>query len=169
MKRDESVRSEEAGRVRTKCGRLRAGKGDLGRALRPDGKKPSRRMLERTAQAVGKGAPDPEAAKGAGSPLALATGAARRGRGLLLARPRDESLLLLPCNDVHTVGMRHRIDVAFVDGAGNVLEAHRDVGSCRRLRHRKAVAVVERFSTCSTPWFSTGDRIGMVRMEGEGL
>lgn len=111
-------------------------------------------------------APQKDESKSGGHPLALAVGPARRARGLLFERPREEALILLPCNDVHTVGMRRRIDVAFVDGSGNVLEAHRDVGSCRRLRHRRAVAVVERFSTCASPWFAPGDRIGMVRVEG---
>lgn len=111
-------------------------------------------------------APQKEESKSGGHPLTLAVGPVRRARGLLFERPREEALILLPCNDVHTVGMRRRIDVAFVDGSGNVLEAHRDVGSCRRLRHRRAVAVVERFSTCASPWFAPGDRIGMVRVEG---
>lgn len=86
-------------------------------------------------------------------------------RGLLLARANAETLLLMPCNDVHTVGMRRRIDIAFVDGAGRVLEAHRDVGPMRRLRRREAVAVVERFSSCLSAWFTAGDRIGVVRLK----
>lgn len=96
--------------------------------------------------------------------LAIASGAATRLRGLLLSRPNDEALLLVPCSDVHTAGMRRRIDIAFVDDAGRVIEAHRDVGPMRRLRNRGAAAVLERFSSCSSPWFSEGDRLGVVRI-----
>ena len=77
------------------------------------------------------------------------------------------ALLLAPCNDVHTAGMRHRLDIAFVDAQGLVLEAHRDVGPCRRLRNKSAEAVVERFSSCATPWFTAGDRVGVVCMKGD--
>ena len=94
--------------------------------------------------------------------LGLATSLAKRMRGLLLSRPDEGALLLLPCADVHTVGMGRRIDVAFVDGTGCVLAAYRDVGPFRRLRHRGAAAVVERFSSCATPWFEPGDRMGVV-------
>lgn len=102
-------------------------------------------------------------------PLTLAGGAASKARGLLFSRPNCGALLLMPCNDVHTVGMRHRLDIAFVDAAGCVVECHRDVGPFRRLRNKKAVAVVERFSSCSSPWFSQGDRMGVVNMEGVRL
>lgn len=99
-------------------------------------------------------------------PLALAGGSARKARGLLFTRPNEGALLLMPCGDVHTVGMRHRLDIAFVDAAGVVLESYRSVGPFRRLRRKGAVAVVERFSSCASPWFSEGDRVGVVRVEG---
>lgn len=100
-------------------------------------------------------------------PLALAGGAVRKARGLLFSCPNDEALLFMPCGDVHTAGMRHRLDIAFVDASGIVLESYRSVGPFRRLRKKGAVAVVERFSSCSSPWFFTGDRVGVVRVEGE--
>ena len=99
--------------------------------------------------------------------LALAVRTARKARGLLLTAPNDKALLLMPCNDVHTAGMRHRLDIAFVDAQGLVLEAHRDVEPCRRLRNKSAEAVVERFSSCATPWFTAGDRVGVVCMKGD--
>lgn len=102
-----------------------------------------------------------------GRPLRLATRTARRARGLLFSSEHDEALLFVPCNDVHTAGMRHRLDIAFVDAAGLVLEAHRDVGPFRRLRNKDAEAVVERYSSCATPWFSAGDRVGVVCLKGE--
>lgn len=97
--------------------------------------------------------------------LSMATGAASRMRGLLLSQPGEGTLLLVPCADVHTVGMRKRLDIAFVDDEGRVIESHRDVGPMRRLRNRRAAAVIERFSSCSSPWFAEGDRLGVVRWE----
>lgn len=103
-----------------------------------------------------------------GQPLLLATHAARKTKGLLFSREHADALLLAPCCDVHTAGMHRRLDIAFVDARGCVLEAYRDVGPFRRLRNKGAAAVVERFSSCSSPWFSAGDRMGVVRLEGEG-
>ena len=100
-------------------------------------------------------------------PLRFALSHARRGRGLLMTRPNDESLLFLPCNDVHTFGMRHPIDVAFVDQSGRVLQTEYEVGPHRRLKNRRAVAVVERFSTQKTPWLAPGDQLGVVGLKGE--
>lgn len=48
-----------------------------------------------------------------------------RFRGLL-GRPRletGEGLLLLDCDSVHTMGMRHVIDVAFLDAQGKVVSS----------------------------------------------
>lgn len=102
-------------------------------------------------------------------PLTLAGRAARKARGLLFSKQSGGALLLMPCNDVHTVGMKHRLDIAFVDAGGCVVECHRDVGPFRRLRNRQAVAVVERFSSCASPWFSPGDLVGVVGVKGERL
>lgn len=129
--------------ARTKAGRERA----ANKARKP--------VKRREAPSVGDVREGPAA-------LGLATSLAKRMRGLLLSRPDEGALLLLPCADVHTVGMGRRIDVAFVDGTGCVLAAYRDVGPFRRLRHRGAAAVVERFSSCATPWFEPGDRMGVV-------
>ncbi len=95
----------------------------------------------------------------------LATSISQRARGLLFSRPRDEVLILMPCNDVHTVGMRYRLDIAFIDKRGRVLEAHRDVGPLHRFRNRRAIAVIERFSSCKTPWFDRGDRLAITRLK----
>lgn len=98
--------------------------------------------------------------------LTLATKAGRRTLGLLLSGPSDKALLLVPCSDVHTAGMRHAIDVAFVDRTGAVVESHRSVGPFRRLRNGKAVAVVERFSSCGEAWFCVGDQVMLSGREG---
>ena len=100
------------------------------------------------------GASGPEGDARVGRPLLIAARFRRKAKGLLFSPEHAGALLLAPCNDVHTAGMRHRLDIAFVDAQGLVLEAHRDVGPCRRLRNKSAEAVVERFSSCATPWFT---------------
>lgn len=67
-------------------------------------------------------------------------------------------LLLVPCHDVHTFGMRRPLDIAFVAADGTIVESHRDVGPGNRLKNKKASATIERFAA-SDPWFSPGDRI----------
>lgn len=104
-----------------------------------------------------------------------AASAADRGKGLLFDPPKEGGVALFPCKDVHTFGMRHAIDVAFVDGRGRVLEAHRSVRPLRRMRNRKAAIVVERIARADEPWFSVGDCLALSicrqdhdRLEGEG-
>lgn len=100
-------------------------------------------------------------------PLTFAVSPLRKMSGLLFSKPQQDALLLMPCCDVHTAGMRHRLDIAFINTAGFVMEAYRDVGSFHRMRHRGAIAVLERFSSCDTPWVKPGDRLGVVGMQGE--
>ena len=48
----------------------------------------------------------------------------------LLTRPNlrpDEGLWIEPCNAIHTIGMRSRIDVIFMDNANRVIATHREV------------------------------------------
>ncbi len=78
--------------------------------------------------------------------------------GLLGRREFDGALLLIPCHDIHTVGMRRSIDVAFIARDGTVIESHLCVGPNRRLRNRAATATLERFA-CNDPWYLPGDRI----------
>ena len=92
--------------------------------------------------------------------LRIATSWMKRMRGLLFSPMHSEVLLLAPCSDVHTVGMRYDLDIAFVDADGTVVEAYRDVGPMKRIRCRGAVATIERFSE-QGPWFGRGDRIGI--------
>ena len=96
----------------------------------------------------------------AAAPIELLTSASERLRGLLFRRPDGVTRLLLPCNDVHTFGMRYPIDIAFADDRGRVLEVHRWVGARKRRRCRRASMVAERFSA-GTPWFEVGDLIAM--------
>ena len=84
----------------------------------------------------------------------------RRLKGLYGRNGFDAVLLLAPCNDIHTFGMHHRLDIAFVAPTGMVLEAHRDVGPNRRLRNRRAAAVLERIAA-NQPWYEPGSRIAL--------
>jgi len=68
-----------------------------------------------------------------GLKVAVADSWWRRLRGLL-ARPRmqnGEGLLLLECGSVHTVGMGHPIDVAFLDVEGRVVRSIAFLGPWR--------------------------------------
>lgn len=51
------------------------------------------------------------------------TGSRGRARGLLGRDGIDGVLVLRPCRNVHTIGMRFAIDVAFCDRTGLVLKA----------------------------------------------
>lgn len=100
-----------------------------------------------------------------GAKFALSVGS--RIRGLHGRRGFSGVLVLAPCRDVHTVGMAEPIDIAFVDEAGLVVEAHCAVAPGKRMRNRNAVCVLERFSRCSGPWFEQGDRVELA-MERNG-
>lgn len=93
-------------------------------------------------------------------PLRLAVRLPARLRGLLRRGPQAGVTLLAPCRDVHTLGMRHPIDVAFLDVTGRVVEAQRAVAPGRRLRCAGAVAALERFAG-EGPWLREGDKVEM--------
>ena len=113
------------------------------------------------------GASGPEGDARVGRPLLIAARFRRKAKGLLFSPEHAGALLLAPCNDVHTAGMRHRLDIAFVDAQGLVLDAERDVEPCRRLRNKSAEGVVERYSSCATPWLAARDRVGVCCMKGD--
>ena len=81
-----------------------------------------------------------------------------RLRGLLGRPDFDGVLMLVPCHDIHTFGMRRPIDVAFMAADCVIVESHRTVEPRRRLKNRAAVATLERFA-CEDPWFASGERI----------
>lgn len=90
--------------------------------------------------------------------MRLAVNRRSRLKGLLFTKPHKELLLLCPCNSIHTVGMRHALDVAFVDERGLVVDSFCKVGRSTFLRNRKAKIVLERFA-CNKPWFVKGEKI----------
>lgn len=88
-----------------------------------------------------------------------------RLRGLAGRRP-DRTVMVFPrCRDVHTLTMRHPLDIAFLDGEGRVTEVHRLVLPGARLRCSRAAAVVERFARPG-PWFVLGDRCSFGNVPG---
>lgn len=110
------------------------------------------------------------APKDAGASRVVLAGRFRdRVRGLLGTDAGSSTLMLMPCNDVHTWGMSYPIDVAFVSRDGMIVAAYEDVGPGRRLRCARAVAVLERCSRCAGAWFAEGDRVSVVRDGGECL
>lgn len=81
-----------------------------------------------------------------------------RLRGLARRAP-DRTVMVFPrCRDVHTLTMRHPLDIAFVDRRGLVVEVHRLVLPGARLRSPRGRAVIERFARPG-PWFMTGDAV----------
>ncbi|WP_304425803.1 DUF192 domain-containing protein [uncultured Adlercreutzia sp.] len=91
-----------------------------------------------------------------GGTWVVATRPLMRLRGLAGRAPDATTLVFPRCRDVHTITMRHRLDIAFLDRRGRVLGVHRQVPPGRRLRNRKARAVVERFARPG-PWLRPGD------------
>lgn len=88
----------------------------------------------------------------------IASTVSERMRGLLFREPDDITRLLVPCHDIHTFGMRHPLDVAFISKEGDVLEVHRKVSARRRIKRKGASMVAERFSQ-EGDWLKAGDRI----------
>lgn len=91
--------------------------------------------------------------------LRFATSISARLKGLLREKNKDTTLMLAPCSDIHTFGMKHAIDVAFLDKNGKVLKIYYALDPCKRLRCSGAVCVLERFAT-TTPWIEEGKYIG---------
>ena len=86
----------------------------------------------------------------------------------LLENPDELSpLLIAPCRDVHTFGMRVSLDIAFLDANGVVMRVSRDVGRWRRIRCPGASMVVERVAR-KGPWLQEGDKVGL-RMAGSAF
>ena len=98
----------------------------------------------------------------------LACSVLDRLRGLFGRRDFTGTLVLFPCNDVHTYGMRRPIDVAFVTAEGLVAESYRDVGPKRRLRCREADFTLERFAR-EGPWFQAGNQVDIRKLVERGL
>jgi hypothetical protein len=73
----------------------------------------------------------------------VATSRGQRTRGLMGRDEFEGALVIRPCRQVHTFGMRFPIDVAFLDDAGRPIRVERSVGRRRLLVCRGAFAVLE--------------------------
>ncbi|MCL1797821.1 MAG: DUF192 domain-containing protein [Eggerthellaceae bacterium] len=89
----------------------------------------------------------------------LLAGFFERVKGLLFEKPKGQMVLLIPCKRVHTFGMRHNLDIAFLDRGGRVLAAYQNVPPSRSLVERRATGVLERFSNESILWLKAGERL----------
>jgi uncharacterized membrane protein (UPF0127 family) len=96
--------------------------------------------------------------------LEVASARADRRRGLLGRDGLDGAVLLERVRWVHTIGMRFAVDVAYLDGDGNVLK------TVRMGRHRigvpvpKARSVVEAEAGAFARWgLHVGDRLEVRR------
>ncbi len=91
--------------------------------------------------------------------ISIASGLAERMKGLIGQSEKGGVVMLSPCCDIHTFGMRADLDVAFVSKSGVILESRRSVKPRTRIRCRGARAVLERFSDRRRPWFMNGDTL----------
>lgn len=89
----------------------------------------------------------------------LIPGFAGRLRGLLFTKPHGQTVMLVRCRSIHTFGMRHDLDIAFLDREAKVVAAYRNVAPRKHLGEHRAVAVIERFSNAGKPWPKKGERL----------
>jgi len=80
------------------------------------------------------------------------------------ALPQGEALLLRPCNNIHMLGMRYAIDVAFVSATGHVLKTVAELAPGGFARCGEARCVVE--MPCGT-LHKTGTGMGDLLLLGE--
>ncbi len=90
----------------------------------------------------------------------FATTPIKRFLGLVGKRVFDGILVLYPCSDLHTFGMRMYIDVAFIDSQGVVVKLVRNLPPRARVRCKNSVAVLERCAS-DEPWVSVGDVLSL--------
>ena len=90
----------------------------------------------------------------------VASSVPARLRGLLGRRDFRGTLVLAPCNDVHTHGMNAPIDIAFLNANGKVMASYRQVEPGCRLRCACAHATVERYA-CEAAWYEPGERFDL--------
>ncbi len=96
-----------------------------------------------------------------------------RARGLLGHSPSwlgaGGLLVLAPCRSVHTFGMKHPLDIAFIDGGGHVLKALSGMPPRRMAGCHDARIVIERFSSpCNGRWFEVGEELGIAALDVHG-
>ena len=108
-----------------------------------------------------------KAAKAA--PFILACTPWSRLRGMKAYPTWHGVLVLAPCADVHTFGIRRSLDIAFVDRWGIVLESYRRVPPGRRRRCKGACYTLERWAEPETSWFERGGSVFLQAGEAAAL
>jgi len=96
----------------------------------------------------------------------IAETAPTRRRGLLGAENVEVALVLTPCNWVHSIGMRHALDVAYLDPAGTVLKTQRLAPYRATLPVRGAHTVIEAAHGSFSRWGVEPGRVIEVRRAG---
>lgn len=86
----------------------------------------------------------------------FATTLLARMRGLKAHKGFSGVLILAPCCDVHTFGMRACLDIAFVARNGMVLSSFRRVPPSSRRRCAGAALTLERYAS-NDAWMRAGD------------
>ena len=87
----------------------------------------------------------------------------KRAKGMLFGKGArlGECLVLVPCWDIHTFGMRWNIDVAFVNECGVVIKIAKNLPPFHRVRCKGAFAAIERRAE-DLLWFDVGDSTGLL-------
>ena len=104
------------------------------------------------------------------SSVELAQTSAQRRRGLLGRDAMEDgtALVITRCNAVHTIGMRFRIDVAFVDSRGQVKKVVEDLAPWRIALSPFATTVIEfPAGALKNGLLLPGDRVSLVGAPGE--
>ena len=101
--------------------------------------------------------------------MLIAASLPARLRGLLRRPGFEGEILIAPCGDIHTFGMKGPIDVAFLGRDGLVLASQQNLQPRRRLRCPGAHAVIERFSVPAASWYEPGQMVCLgVKSEEKG-
>jgi len=96
----------------------------------------------------------------------VAETALSRRRGLLGVDAVEVALVLTPCNWVHSIGMRHALDVAYLDPEGTVLKTQRLAPYRAALPVRGARTVIEAADGSFSRWGVEPGRVIEVRRAG---
>lgn len=85
-------------------------------------------------------------------------------KGLLNTSPNGNTYALYNCNSVHTVGMKHPLDIAFIDSCGKVLQVYMHIPAGFKIKCREANVTLERFSSMhkNKSWLEKGQIVKLV-------
>jgi len=92
-----------------------------------------------------------------------------RLRGLLGrdGLPEGTLMYIIPCNSIHTLGMRFAIDLLFVDSGMDAVRVERNVSPGRVVfGGRRAKGVFEAASGWLPEWVACGTRVSLERAPG---